>query len=518
MLAILSPSDLNRSMRGTAEEQGSFTAIDVLCEELLDDEGFLVTLREARGTVFSDEDFDVLYPSDRGRPSHPPSVLAALLLAQIFYGVSDREAERRTRVDLSWKDALGLPLEHRGIPHVCLVEFRARVVRGEMAGFFNDKLLQLAKRAGVIGHRRVVDSTGIADCVVTMDTVSLIRSATRRCLDVLGKLDKRIGGATRAALVRTDYDERSKPEINWSSATERQELVTELCRDAAVVIEACGTINEPVLDEAAELLRVVAAQDVEDDDKGGFAIRQGVARDRVISTVDVDARHGHRSRSDRYDGFKAHLVADVDSDLITAASASKATTSDEEILPELIEADPLAVAEVIADTHYGAAKTRVALGASGIELVAPAPPASSKRDFFSKGDFTIDLEDGAVTCPAGVTVAISRTSKAKRTDVRFGEHCTSCHLRTKCTTRRAGRIVEINPAEELLLSARKARWTPEFRDRYRERARIERKNAQLKFRTQKIPWRGLVKADAWVKLRVAALNMDRIGRMPGLIG
>jgi hypothetical protein len=143
---------------------------------------------------------------------------------------------------------------------------------------------------------------------------------------------------------------------------------------------------------------------------------------------------------------------------------------------------------------------------------------SHKRDFFSKADFTIDLEDGAVTCPAGVTVAISRTSKAKRTDVRFGEHCTSCHLRTKCTTRRAGRIVEINPAEELLLSARKARWTPEFRDRYRERARIERKNAQLKFRTQKIPWRGLVKADAWVKLRVAVLNMDRIGRMPGLIG
>ena len=517
MLAIPLAPVLNRLMRGTAEEQGSFTAIDLLCEDLLDDEGFLVTLREARGTLFCDEDFDVLYPSGRGRPSHPPSVLAALLLAQIFYGISDREAERRSRVDLSWKDALGLPLEHRGVPHVCLVEFRARVVRAEMAGFFNAKLLELAKRAGVIGHRRVVDSTGIADSVVTMDTVSLIRSATRHCLDLLGTLDKRLARTTRSSLVRSDYDERAKPEINWSSAPERQELVSVLCTDAASVMHSCANLDDPALAEAVALLRIVSAQDVEEDGAGGFKVREGVAKDRVISTVDTDTRHGHRSRSDRYDGYKVHLSADVDSDLITAGVATKATTSDDEVLPELIEADPLAIAELIADTHYGAGKTRAKLGASGIELVAPAPPIAKRGEYFSKADFTIDLENKVVTCPAGAQAAI-RPTRAKRIDVRFAEHCTDCPLKAKCTTRAKGRIVEINPAEELLASARAARLTPEFKDRYRERARIERKNAQLKFRTQKIPWRGLVKADAWVKLRVAVLNLDRIGRMPGLIG
>jgi hypothetical protein len=505
-------------MRGTAEEQISFTSIDVICEDLLDEEGFLPTLREARGTVFSDEDFDALYPSSRGRPSHPPSVLAALLLAQLFHGVSDREAERRSRVDLSWKDALGLPLEHRGIPHVCLVEFRARVVRNEMAGFLNKKVLEVAKRAGVIGHRRVIDSTGISDCVVTMDTITLITSAARHCLELLKILDDHLASSVRSSLCRSDYDGPAKPQINWSSEAERRELVNEIFSDATAIIAACSSLDDPVLDDALALLRVVAAQDLEQDGDGGVQIKQGVAKDRVISTVDVDARHGHRSRRDRYDGFKAHLATDVDSDLITAASASKATTADDEVLEELIEADPLAVAEVIADTHYGAAKTRVALGASGIGLVAPAVPVSSRKGFFSKADFTIDLEEGAVTCPAGVTVGISRTSKAKRNDVRFGAHCTNCHLKSKCTTRTAGRIVEIHPAEELLSTARAARWTPEFRDRYRERARSERKNAQLKFRTQKIPWRGLVKADAWVKIRVAALNLDRIGRIPGLIG
>ena len=516
MLAIRRGVSFNLFMRGTAESQSSFTSIDLLCEELLDDEGFLPILRAARGTVFRDTDFDVLYPSGRGRPSHPPSVLAALLLAQLFYGVSDREAERRSRVDLSWKDALGLPLQHKGIPHVCLVEFRARVVRAGMAGFFNDQLLGLARRAGVIGHRRVVDSTGIADCVVTMDTITLIRSATRHCLDRFAKLDKHGARSLCSALTRADHDERGKPEINWSSEAERRELLAELYADASTVLATTEGSDDTELAEATALLRVVCAQDLADTD-GRVEIVRGVAPGRVISTVDPDARHGHRSRRDRYDGYKVHLSVDVDSDLVTAATASQATAPDAEALPVLLKADPLAVSEVIADTHYGGASTRTTLAAAGIELTAPAQPATTPKGLFNKTEFGIDLENCTVTCPAGVTLEI-KNLRASRLQVRFGASCSSCGLRARCTNDARGRTIEINPAEELLQAARAARWTPEFRHRYKERARVERKNAQLKSRTDKVPWRGLAKVDAWVKIRVAAMNLDRIGRIPGLIG
>lgn len=230
-------------MRGDAADQALLWDTEALCDDLLDDEGFLATLGRARGEVFSDEDFDALYPSPRGRPSHPPSVLAALVLAQLFYGVSDREAERRSRLDLSWKAALGLPLDHRGIPHACLAEFRARLLRVGMVEFLHQKFLSVAKAAGVIGHRRAVDSTGIADSVLTQDTVSLIRSALRSCLERFHALDAGAGERARRALVREDYARAGKPQIWQASATERAQLINELFVDAATVVAACAGLR-----------------------------------------------------------------------------------------------------------------------------------------------------------------------------------------------------------------------------------------------------------------------------------
>jgi len=503
-------------VRGTALAQRSWDQVDVICGDLLDEEGFLATLGAAKGTLFSDADFDHLYSSKKGRPSHPPSLLAALLLAQLFYGVSDREAERRSRLDLSWKAALGLALEHRGIPHVCLVEFRARLVRAGMESWLHERLLQLARSAGLLGHRRVVDSTGIADCVLTQDTVSLLRSATRRCLARLGELDPPKAAACAELLARADYDQAGKPEICWASAAERAALVNELFTDAQKVAQFCGAIDDPALATEVELLKVVSAQDVEDDGAGGVRIAQAVAPERVISVVDPEARHGHRSRRDRYDGYKLHVSVDVTSDLFVAGQATTATTHDAQVLPALLEADPMAVAEVTADTHYGDAATRRALGAQGIELVAPAPPSSAPNGYFSKDDFEVDLEARTVTCPAGQVAAIA--GRAGRLQARFAAaKCQACPLRPCCTKRTGGRTVTISADEDLLAPARKARWGQAFRERYRQRAQAERKNAQLKSRTTKLPWRGRAKADAWLQLRMAALNLDLLGKVPGLI-
>ena len=114
--------------------------------------------------------------------------------------------------------------------------------------------------------------------------------------------------------------------------------------DATTIIDACAGIDDEVLVAHVELLRIVAAQDVGDNDAGGVRIRQGVAPDRTISTVDRDA-HGHGSRKDRYDGYKLHVSTDTESDLITAIDATTATVHDATMLEELLDADPVPVQE-----------------------------------------------------------------------------------------------------------------------------------------------------------------------------
>jgi transposase len=512
-------------MRGTAEAQTQVWDTDALCGNLIDEDGFLATLGRARGTLFTDSDFDPLYPSARGRPSHPPSVLAALLLAQLFYGVSDREAERRSRLDLSWKAALGLPLNHRGIPHVCLAEFRARLLRAGMEGFLHAKLLQVAAQAGVVGTRRAVDSTGIRDSVVTQDTVTLIRQALRRCLRRLGNVAPDRATVLGGRLHRDDYEAQGKPQILWSDPEARAALLAELFADAQATIEACRAEEDAELEAAALLLAAVAGQDLEveegREDGPKVSIRRGVAPERIISVVDPEARHGHRSRSDRYDGYKVHLSADLDSDLITAAEATVATAGDGAVLPRLLDAEPGKVEEVVADTAYGSGRTREEMAERDIELIAPAPPPVAPGGRFTKADFTIDLQARTATCPAGHTVSPRRyrtkRQGPKRVQFRFpADLCRACPLRASCTTSPRGRVIDVGPHEALLQQARAERWTESFRVRYGVRARVERKAAQVKFRSPKIPWRGLVKAAAWAKLKVAALNLDRLGRL-GLV-
>ena len=235
---------------------------------------------------------------------------------------------------------------------------------------------------------------------------------------------------------------------------------------------------------------------------------------RVISTVDPDARHGHRSRTDRYDGYKLHVSADVDSDLICSATATLATVHDAAVVGDLIDADPVPVAEIIADTHYGSGPTRQAMADRGIDLVAPAQPIPTRGDMLTKADFDIDLDTATITCPQGNTATIPPPNGDKRRQVRFAAtDCAACELKPRCTTRGGGRIVEINPHEELLAPARAQRHEPEFLARYRLRAQAERKIAQIKSRTKNVPRRGLDKANLWLDLRVAALNLDRAGRL-----
>jgi hypothetical protein len=207
--------------------------------------------------------------------------------------------------------------------------------------------------------------------------------------------------------------------------------------------------------EAADLLALAATQDVEPGDDGVFRIARKTAAGRVISTVDIQARHGHKSRNRRFGGYKAHLSIDPDCELIDEVAATAANTPGRDAAARLL--DELAAGqdkpEVIGDSAYGDAATRAALEEQGFTVIAKCPPARNSGGRFAKDQFTISREHGTVTCPAGQTAVITPASGGGGR-ASFRPWCAACPLRPACTASRRGRTIAIHPREDVLQRAR----------------------------------------------------------------
>ena len=263
---------------------------------------FAVLHRESH-RLFPDEMFDDLFDV-RGRRSVPPQIVAVVMVLQRLHGLSDREAVDAFCFGARWKYACGgLVFDYPGFSHTVLVDMRARLAGSKRPRRIFEVTLDAARRAGVVSAKRVLDSTPLYDAVATQDTVMLIRSAIRRLLAVA---DAGLRAELRAVLTRDDdYLAAGKPVCDWDDPVERAELVDALSRDGHRCLEVLdGRELEGEVVDAALLLATVLGQDLEGDGEGRFAIARRVAKDRVISTVDPDARHGHKTAARGFNGYK----------------------------------------------------------------------------------------------------------------------------------------------------------------------------------------------------------------------
>jgi IS5 family transposase len=505
---------------GSTDPQLKLLDADEFCGHLVPADSIYRKLAELGDRLFSDADFADMYDI-RGRHSIPPSLLAKVLLLQTFDGTSDRDTLHRVRCDLGWKVALHLSVQDEGFHHTVLTYFRERLRRSERPRRIFERFKEVATEAGLLTKRgtRVLDSTPILSAVQAEDTVSMIRSAMRR---LLALLDVEIRQQADAVLRRSDYDQLGKPAIDWDDESARVGLVDDLGRDALAVLAMLeGTEIGPDVAREAETLATVTGQDLEWDEQAGrFRIRRGVARDRVISTVDPEARHGRKSNHGHFNGYKAHVAVDPETELISEIEVTPANVSDgavaPDLLPELAEGD--AEITAVGDSAYGSGPTRTALTEAGATVIAKAPPEQNSTGGFPKSAFTIDLTAGAATCPAGVTT----TDVSRRAD---GMHfqfpaavCAQCRLRGNCTSSARGRSLHVGPYEAVLAEARSFQRTEAFKTQYNgNRPTVERSISRLVRRGgRKARHRGRLRVQERLELKAAAENFARMTRM-GLI-
>jgi IS5 family transposase len=494
-------------MQGTSGSDRELLDAAALCRHLVAEDSVHAFLADHRQALFPDDLFNDLFASDRGRPSVPADVVATVMVLQALEGLSDRDAAMALRTNIAWKVAAGLALDDLGMHYSVLTYWRSRLRASDAPERIFDAVRSVIDATGVLAgkRRRALDSTLLDDAVATQDTVTQLVSAIRR-------VRRLVPQAAVVSVVAHDYDASGKPVCAWDDPDAKTALVTGLVHDARAIIDALnGVTLDDAQADAVGLLALVAGQDVEPGDEDGtWRIAQRVAADRVISTVDPESRHMHKSVSSYRDGYKAHIAVEPETGLITATTLTPANAGDGPTGIELLSGEEPGL-QVLADSAYGSGHVRVALDACGHSAAIKAIPmhrnARLGTDQFNRDDFAINHAAGTVTCPGGHTVTITTTNNAV-----FGTRCQRCPLRSRCTTAVEGRTMHIHLHDAELVAARQAWTNGDFADDYRRwRPMVERSIAWLVAKgNRRVRYRGIERNQHGLSTRVAAINLRRL--------
>jgi IS5 family transposase len=504
VLAFVVGIEKNGGMQGRSDSDRELLDAAALCRHLVADDSVHAFLADHRRHLFPDELFEDLFPSGRGRPSVPADVIATVMVLQALEGLSDRDAAGALRTNIAWKVAAGLALDDEGIHYSVLTYWRSRLRGSQRPERIFDAVREVVERTGVLKgkRRRALDSTLLDDAVATQDTVTQLVSAIRR-------VRRMITPAAAVEVAAHDYDASGKPVCAWDDPDAKAALLSGLVNDARAIIDAVDEVELSAEQaDAVGLLALVAGQDVEPGDEDGtWRIAQRVAPDRIISTVDPEARHMHKSVSEYRDGFKAHLAVEPETGIITACALTPANAADGPTGVTLLDGEQRGL-QILADSAYGSSEVRVELrrrrhrtAIKAIPLRRPVPGG------FDRDDFIIDHRNRTVTCPAGQRVRI--TVKGHAT---FGTRCNGCALRDRCTTSKDGRTLHIREHDAILVEARRAWRQGDFADDYRQwRPMVERSIAWLVTHGhRRVRYRGIERNKLGLTHRVAALNLRRL--------
>ena len=459
--------------------------------------GFLRLHRhELFDDAFQDELASMYRTTGAGKDARPPAMMAMAMLVQGYLGMSDAEMIELTVLDLRVEMVLGcLGAEAPPFSQGALQEFRERLIAADLDRRVLERTVELAKATQAFDYRKLpttlrvaIDSSPLEGAGRVEDTFNLLAHAARnvvRCAaGLLGWTDEQVCRHAGIPLLVESSIKRAL-DIDWNDAVEKTAAITIFTRqlDALqswIKRQFPKEIAQPPLKEPVEALVQIRTQDLEPDPQGGGArIREGVAEDRRVSIADKEMRHGRKSKSKRFNGFKRHIAADVDRGLILACAITPANRPEDEAMPSLtvdMKHQGLDVDHLLIDRGYiNSTLVDEVLARRGTIVCKPWTSRNGK--LFPKSAFTLNIRDRTIVCPNGQVHGFSFG-----TVVEFDpDICDRCLLRAQCTTAEFGngRSVAIAENEQLQQRLRKQIQTGAGRGALRERTMIEHKLAHI---------------------------------------
>lgn len=488
---------------------------------------FYVFLRAVRAELF-DEAFQAELAAayaPRGTAPLPAALLAMVTLLQAYDQIGDAEAVETAQTDLRWQVVLDcLGCTRAPFSQGALVLFRERMIAHDLDRKLLDRTVALAKRTGGFGWqhlRAALDSSPLIGAGRVEDTWNLLG----RALATVATCAAKAVGVPRGQVLREAQitllaapSLKAALDIDWDDPTAQAEALARLLEEvdrleAWVATHAAAQAAQPALQAAVAALHRVLAQDVDPDPTtGGRRLRQGVAGDRMPSLGDPEMRHGRKTRTKRFNGYKRHVLKLLGPDVILDAVVRPANEPEHHTLAALVPAVHAhgALAELFMDRGYLGSPTVGALRAAGTAIRAKAW-TSHNGDRYPKSAFTIDLAAQRVTCPA-----------QQSTPIRPGVHsvhfaadgCRACAQRAACTNGTGGRSIAVHPQEALLQELRAAMRTPEGRAILRQRTGIEHSLARLgRIQGPRARYKGVRKNTLDVRRCAAVANLESVSRL-----
>lgn len=506
--------------------QKTFFDPEVLLEQRpLKADSFYVRFRTICDEVLPDALFADLY-TGIGRPPISPSLLMRLHLLMGHARCGDEMAIENLLYDERWRYMCQLPLHECTLHPTTLHYFRLRLLFGtinrtEIARLKAEgiqlrdapiqRIFEETKRVAVaLGlldpeDAQYVDSTYILGAAAVQDTFTLLFQGIRQTVQAHGQtVDAATQQAVVAALRRTEYTtDRKKPEIDWHDAAARSALLADLVQDAATLLTVCEGVDSAAVRTALAQMTRLVAQDVDVTEDGKATIRQGVAKERQCSVVDPEMRHGRKSSSKRFTGYKAHVAVEPTSGILTAIVTTAGSLHDGLATAAILEQTAPAV--LGGDNAYAGAEVRAAALEQGTALLTPTAEATP----YHKDHFALDAEAGTVTCPAGQTAKIG-----KQGAVHFSaKTCSACPFHGACNPSGKGRTLTIGPHEALQRQLRAAARSGAWDDFLRLRCVVEHTIAKfLRWAGRQGRYVGTTKTGLQMAFGAIGYNLDQLGR------
>jgi hypothetical protein len=372
-----------------------------------------------------------------------------------------------------------------------LVRFRALLMSKSFDRRLVEKTIEMAQKHGGYNPRSLrvaLDSSPLWGAARVEDTYNLLGHALRKALEVIAQnyqQDLTTVAASAGADIVTGTSLKAALDLDWDEPQSRNLALSTILQALNSVeswVEQKTDLDDKTTSQVSKSLkdaRQIEAQDLEEASDGSPKLRKGVARDRRISIEDKDMRHGRKSRNQRVDGYKRHVLKDLELQMVRAVGVTRANEPEASVtinIEQDLNAQQLTIEDIeelqidraYLVSHWGQQRT------SGMTIVCKAWKVKN-GNFFDKNAEVLDWDSHFIRCPNGVSLPFT-----EGTVVRFPkQECDTCPLRFQCTQSKHGRSISIHADESLLAELRERQTTESGRAKLRERVSVEHTLAHI---------------------------------------